>query len=309
MAKADSPFRRCSLLIKATYACNNSCPFCVYANRRRVRAIPYDRLVERIQAVAKDHKLDRVTVSGGEPALLPYFADLLAFLSRLRIPILVHTNGIIFHDASRADALGEHVDEVMVSLHAGTEDDLCRAYGVSTTSASRIFRGYANLRASIKSVITNTVVTKRNLSSLNRLAAYLKRHPPAAAMLTYPVPLGGFAALFEKEAVPIDSSLVGALRDFASAVSPVPVRLQLFPLCLLGPLRQYTIPEDTQIVIEPDTEAEQILDVAKSDAAETFLPIAKSEECGTCQQAAECIGFWRCYDSAGLYTREMSGAH
>lgn len=98
-----------------TYRCDCRCPFCnTHELNRRVRALPRDGAL-RIARRLADARVPWVTLSGGEPLLVPYWAELATLLSAAGCRVAVATNGSQLADAAE-DVVASGVRSVTISV-------------------------------------------------------------------------------------------------------------------------------------------------------------------------------------------------
>lgn len=121
-----------------THACNLSCRHCYIAAGKKIPGemsfrewkVGLDRLLSILDG-------PEVTVTGGEPTVVPFCRDLLAFIKDRGANITLYTNGI-----QNIDELMPHVDRVQVSLEgiSPRTNDFIRGKG-SFAKTIRVING------------------------------------------------------------------------------------------------------------------------------------------------------------------------
>jgi wyosine [tRNA(Phe)-imidazoG37] synthetase (radical SAM superfamily) len=129
--------KRCLMVVKKRYGdicfshlghidlqhytkCNLRCSYCVYARNNSQLPPQYDALAVLRQFSPDDIEWNaHVDFAGGEPALLDNLAEFLEFFRSRRIRVLMHTNGVKFHQSIYDGLEDGSLYWVTVSLDAG----------------------------------------------------------------------------------------------------------------------------------------------------------------------------------------------
>jgi MoaA/NifB/PqqE/SkfB family radical SAM enzyme len=118
LAAAD--FAVSSIDLYLTSVCNRQCTYCFlsdsfFASRQHMKV----STVHEIIAWAAGSLVEEITLLGGEPALHPDFAEIVALISAAGLRIRIVTNGSFrFRQAIREDATAAAIERVAVSLDA-----------------------------------------------------------------------------------------------------------------------------------------------------------------------------------------------
>jgi radical SAM protein with 4Fe4S-binding SPASM domain len=144
-----------------TYRCNLHCPFC-YSESGPQRPLgpgpeTRRRLVERLA----DWGVLEVALGGGEPTLLPDFAELLATIRAAGMVPNVTTNGTVCND-NVVQALAQHAGVVHLSADRPDLLDAARGRGVF----ARLQQTARMLRAAGVRLGVNLLLTPDNISDL-----------------------------------------------------------------------------------------------------------------------------------------------
>lgn len=153
------------LELQVTGRCNLRCRHCYEGDGQR-RDLPLAWVMDLIDQLYLLHGL-HIMVSGGEPFMYPWLAELNASLVNYDLHAVLLTNGTLI-DADAARSLNFH--QVQVSLDGAAEaHDRLRGPG----SFSRACRGIENLLRAGKKVSIATMVYRDNLADFARLAGLL----------------------------------------------------------------------------------------------------------------------------------------
>jgi len=278
--------------IKIGFACNNLCRFCVQGDKRtRVRA-PSTRVVERELEKARDGA-DGVVFTGGEPTLRRDLLDLVAHARELGYgTVQIQSNGRTF--ASRRfcrDLVSAGATEFSPALHGHVpelHDWLTRAPG----SFSQTVRGIMNLEDLGQYVLTNTVVVRANVRSLQDLARLLVRLGVQQFQFAFVHPVGtageDFTRMVPRMAI-TSPHLKAGLQVGIDAGRPV--WTEAVPYCIL--------PGHERCVVESTIPRTRVVDggVTVEDYRDYRLNEGKLKgpDCPRCRWFDECEGPWREY--------------
>jgi MoaA/NifB/PqqE/SkfB family radical SAM enzyme len=225
------------IAVTVDFHCNSACRFCiVQEGMNRYKGLPFDRYESLVRENVRSGKYHRVIFTGGEVTLEPRLFDFvrLARESGAFEFLRVQTNGRRLADAEFARRLvSEGVNEFFVSVHGHdpvTHDDITQRPG----SFEELVRGLENVRALGARVITNTVLTARNLGSAEPLVALAARHGAARMEFWNYLPM---------EDQIDDRNLIAPLVELVPAVvraldacrvAGMPAVVKYLPRCLLG---------------------------------------------------------------------------
>jgi radical SAM protein with 4Fe4S-binding SPASM domain len=167
--KPSAPYR---MDLALTYRCNNKCVHCYNESDRLKHELDIEhwkKVLDRVWELTIPH----VVFTGGEPTLVPFLADLIAYAEKLGMITGLNTNGRKFSDPAYIDALVsaglDHVQITLESHDADIHDRITAAAG----SWAQTTAGISNALASKLYVMTNTTLLRTNSSSLTDTLNYL----------------------------------------------------------------------------------------------------------------------------------------
>jgi MoaA/NifB/PqqE/SkfB family radical SAM enzyme len=104
-----------NLYIVANTRCNLRCKYCYYDNAERSsdENLDYVKLEQFI-----DGKVERVSITGGEPLINPFLAEYLRIFKNKAKKIVLSTNGFLISDSSIKFLKENKVYKVFISLDA-----------------------------------------------------------------------------------------------------------------------------------------------------------------------------------------------
>ena len=167
--KPSAPYR---MDLALTYRCNNQCVHCYNESDRMQNELGFDdwkKVIDRVWDLTIPH----VVFTGGEPTLIPFLPDLIAYAEKLGMITGLNTNGRKLRDPRYIEALVsaglDHVQITLESHGADIHDRITSAAG----SWAQTTAGIANALASKLYVMTNTTLLRSNSSSLADTLNYL----------------------------------------------------------------------------------------------------------------------------------------
>jgi len=277
--------------LKLGFACNNRCVFCAQGEKRsECGARPVEDLVAELDA-ARD-ECSGVVLTGGEPTLYPKLRLVVKAARRLGYRhVQLQTNGRALSNLKLLGALVEAgLTEVSPSLHgasAATHDALTLAPGSFAQSTA----GMKNAAAAGLPVVTNTVVTQRNLDELPAIVSLLASLGVRNAQLAFVHPVGTAYEKFD-EVVPRLSDCVEPLRAARAIALERGVGLvtEAVPLCFL--------PGMQELAVEWRIPATTVADISgRLDYSTWRVREGKAHgpPCADCSGRSRCEGPWREY--------------
>jgi hypothetical protein len=225
--------------------CDNRCTFCAPDGRPTVAPRELDDLVRTLDGLAPQH--DAVTLVGGEPALHPELAAVVA-AARARgfTRIGLQTNGRRLRESDYAALRDAGLTDVHLSLHglgAAIHDHHTGVEGSFLATTAGL---YAARHASITTVVT-TVLTRSNARSLPALAPWLAAQHIAAWTIAVPRTAGRLIASFDRVFPRLGMAMPYALHALATAQQKgMAVFLRGAPLCVLGPFAARSLPDEAR---------------------------------------------------------------
>jgi MoaA/NifB/PqqE/SkfB family radical SAM enzyme len=277
--------------LKVGFACNNRCVFCAQGDKReRCGALPLPSLFERLEAARAVS--DSLVLTGGEPTVHRHIVRLVrAARARGFRHVQLQTNGrMLAYPHVLAALLQAGVTEISPSLHgssAVTHDALTCAPG----SFEETVAGIRNAVAAGVLVVSNSVVTRRNLAELDAIVTLLGELGVRHVQLAFVHPVGAALERFD-EVVPWLSELHEPLAAALAAARAFGVRLvtEAVPLCCLTGMRELAV----EAAIPPTVvlDLDQQVDYARWRRE---LGKAHGPPCERCALRLECEGPWREY--------------
>ncbi|MFZ5477990.1 MAG: radical SAM protein [Myxococcota bacterium] len=278
--------------LKTGFSCNNRCAFCVQGDRRARDPDRDTATLKRLLDEGRAHA-DEVVLTGGECTIRP---DILALVRHARAAgyrvVQIQTNGRRLSQAAFCDALlAAGATEVSPALHgalAETHDAQTGAPG----SFRQTVQGIRNVVARGGRVITNSVVTRRNLRELPRLGELLVGLGVAQYQLAMVHPLGSAQARFDEVVPPLHEAAPWVKSGLRPGIAAgIPVMAEAMPACLM-------VGFEAQIAEAhiPETRIEDVGRVVPDyRAARVGEGKAKGPPCEACTWSPACEGPWREY--------------
>lgn len=171
------PFRPLMVKIKLLWACNLSCAMCDYWRKGGAQELAYDRATGLLDELA-ELGCQKVHFSGGEPALRPDLADIVAHARRLKLRVTLTTNGSLLDRRLSKALVKAGLNSICVSIDSplkAVHDGIRGREGALKATA----RGIKNLHRAAGErgvnlpVQVNTVVSRENYATLMGLPDFL----------------------------------------------------------------------------------------------------------------------------------------
>lgn len=171
-----------TLQIHVTNACNLRCTHCyVSSGKPFPDEIGFEKWIEVIDAAHQYHDKVYVSISGGEPLLVPWLPELLQHIRMKGLRSSVLSNGMLWTD-KRIKQIGKYVDLVNVSLDGASEavHDAVRGRGAFRQAMRGIRRiGEAGIEVGI-----NICLMKSNIADIEQhMDALIKQFPFKVSVL------------------------------------------------------------------------------------------------------------------------------
>jgi hypothetical protein len=232
--------RRTTLRITAT--CNNRCIFCAQDGLDAEPVVLDDELR------ALKRSASELTFVGGEPTVWPGLLDAVrAARSAGFEAIGIQTNGAGLAQAGFARALREAgLTDVHVSLH-GAEASVHDYHTGRPGSFTILLAALGAARDAGLDLVATTVVTRSSFRSLSALPALLKRNGISAWSVLLAHAAGRTEAAFDRIMPRLGLAMPFVLHAVSDARERgLPAWVQGAPLCLLGSLSHFSLPEATR---------------------------------------------------------------
>lgn len=180
--RSANPSEQITLQLHLTNACNLRCEHCYVSSgiafEEEVHLAAWQRIVD--VAVAR-YKTVYVSISGGEPLLVPWLPTLLRHIKAYGLRVALLSNGMLWTEKRTAE-LGGYVDLVNVSLDGASDSvhDAIRGRG----SFRQALRGIGRIGAAGIEVGINVCLMKSNLGDIEEnLRAVIESFPFPVSVL------------------------------------------------------------------------------------------------------------------------------
>jgi MoaA/NifB/PqqE/SkfB family radical SAM enzyme len=232
-------------------------------------------------------------LTGGEPMLHKQLLRIVVAARRMGYyPVQIQTNGRLFAYPEMLQAyLRAGATEFSPSLHGSTaemHEALTRAAG----SWSQSVAGIRNLVQAGCTVVTNSVVVRRNVQDVPALVKLLADLGVYQAQLAYVHPVGTALELFD-DVVPRLPDVVEPVRQARDIAKAAGMRLvtEALPYCFLRGMEE--------LAVEDEIPATTVVDLAGQVANYSSWRVAEGKShgppCEKCVVKHRCEGPWREY--------------
>lgn len=153
-------------------SCNLNCDFCFWDLRVTDVSLAFKkRIVDQII----ETKIKRVTISGGEPLCAGHFLEILEYMNKNNLEIILHTNGLKI-DASLAKRLSTIVSRVSLTFDGANEEAAMKIRKSRDIFQHTIFliKTFHKLQIPVN---VKTLVTKTNQNQMIEIGNILKNLP------------------------------------------------------------------------------------------------------------------------------------
>jgi len=214
--------------------CNEKCKFCYYYSKLNTQRYTTEQMMDKLD-YAKVHGIKDIDFSGGEPTIRLDLPELISKAAKMGFrKICVITNGTRTQDKDYFKSLIDSgLNEVLLSVHghsAETHDTSVQRKG----SWEAIKQSVANCHEFKIRLRTNTVVTKLNFNTLDKIAEYLITTRPVASNFICFNDWNNAAALVDDLACKYSEAAPGlhkAINLMDKKISKVTVRY--IPFCFM----------------------------------------------------------------------------
>jgi radical SAM protein with 4Fe4S-binding SPASM domain len=208
-----------TLQLHLTNACNLRCKHCyVSSGEAFPEEIGLDGWKKIIDVAAARYQTVYVSLSGGEPLLVPWLPELLEHAKGKGAPVAMISNGMLWTER-RANELGPLLNVVKVSLDGASADVHDRIRGPG--SFRQAVRGISRLGAAGVEVGVNVVLMKSNLDDVVENLPSLVRSFPFKVSVSFGKFVDeGRGSEISSEAPPasaLSDALLALARDFLSS--------------------------------------------------------------------------------------------
>lgn len=160
--------------IALTYRCRNKCGHCYNDPNRKVDELEKDDWFKVLKK-CEEAGIPHVVFTGGEPTLIEFLPELVAYAEELGLITGLNTNGRNLRDAGYAKKLFEAgLDHVQVTLESPDKEIHDRMSGALGAFAETL-EGLGNSLKTGIFTMTNTTITKANKESVKKMPEFLKK--------------------------------------------------------------------------------------------------------------------------------------
>ncbi len=281
--------------IQVNRQCNQNCRFC--SNPETGKELTVQQAMDMIDVHIRQG-YDGVILTGGEPTLFPYLAELIAYCHEKDMPCRVITNGQKTADPAYLNSLLHaglrHIHLSIHSHHASVQAQLTGNHD----SLSNIVRSLFLLRNTSTAVDINQTICAQNADHLDQTARWICDNFPFVHHFswTFLDPYMNRVA-DHPETIPTlaqcESSLL-ACMEFLEG-SGRTFRLEKVPLCYMGEFAYAST--ETRAIVKGDERIIHFLD-DRGDYREQGWRYQKAPICDLCSLSDICAGLW---DLGGAY--------
>ncbi len=282
--------------LKVGYACNNNCRFCAQAHNKHLPQPSTRELEKKIERGYEDG-CTGIVFTGGEPTIRRDLVHLVAHARSVGYELIqIQTNGrLLYYEKLVQDLVRAGVTEFSPALHGATpevHEYLTRARG----SWKQTVTGIINIKKHGLPVITNTVITKTNYTTLPEIVSLLLNLGVDQFQLAFVHPVGNayknFYSIVPRKTM-VMPYVHRALDIHRERGEPrgVIAMVEAFPYCFMRGYEKYCsenyIPETD--IFELEREIRNYSIVRRTEGK------AKSPKCAMCVHNSYCEGPWKEY--------------
>lgn len=291
-ARPDAARQLYKLDLKLGFRCNNKCVFCVQGDKRdHVRDLTTEQAFARL-----DHgrqSCDALLLTGGEITVRSDVPEIISYARKIGYTqVQVQTNGRRLAYLNYCKALIDAgATEFNPSLHGhvpAMHDGLVGAKG----AFDQCVRGITNLVALQQTVLTQSVITRQNVTYLPQIARLLVKLKVAQVQFAFVHGLGT-AALTWNDTVPRYAQVARFLPVALDIVreAGISVICEAVPFCFLHG-REWAAIEPR---LHPTTVYDGNLEIGDYDRYRHEAGKLHGPPCARCTWAGVCEGPWREY--------------
>ena len=159
--------------VALTYKCQNRCSHCYNEPQREVKELDKEKwfeVIKKIESVGIPH----IVFTGGEPTLIPFLDELIAYSEDLGIVTGLNTNGRKLKDLEYVKNLKEcGLDHIQITLESPKEeihDEMVQEKG----AFKETLHGLKNSLQSGIFTMTNTTIVRTNKDTMKEFPSFLK---------------------------------------------------------------------------------------------------------------------------------------
>lgn len=264
--------------IKTGYTCNNSCLFCLNADKKKFSDLNTSEIKEKIIS-AKKLGVKSIGFSGGEPTIRKDFLEICNAVFKEGLMLEVQTNARMFYYEKFASKFTDLPVRFLVSIHGNekTHNFLTR-----TDSFQQTLEGIKNLKKNNLFVITNTIVNSRNYRLLPELSLMLDKLGVNQIQFTWMRPMGNALHNYHNLSVSYSEVLPSIKR--VNKMNKKNILFINFPYCL-----------DRNIKIARMPKKKEFETYGVYDSELLKKEYQKFPFCSKCAKGKECSGVYKKY--------------
>lgn len=274
--------------IKTGFLCNNNCNFCLNSHKKIKKNLTTKQLIQNIN-FAKENNMNVITLTGGEPTIRNDFIQIVDYINKNGLGLVVHTNARMFfyeRFVKNLSSIGKF--QFLVSIHG--HNARLQNFLTQTDSFKQTVKGIKNLIKYGHIVNSNTVINKYNQEYLVKIVKYLISLNINAIILTCPEPMGAALDNFD-EVVPKYSEYKNKLIKCIDIVKKNKKKIFIVgaPPCILKDYEEYIFKIEGIMDIEFDSVWKNTLDRDKK------TKLKKLKRCKECIKNKLCPGIYKAY--------------
>jgi radical SAM protein with 4Fe4S-binding SPASM domain len=161
--------------IALTYKCQNKCGHCYNEEERKLAELPKEKWFDVIKK-CEQAGIPQVVFTGGEPTLVGFLDELVAYGENLGLVTGMNTNGRKLKDIAFAEKLRDSgLDHIQITLESPLEE-IHDAMSGEKGAFKETMLGLQNALKTGLFTMTNTTITKMNKDSLKGMPKFLKEN-------------------------------------------------------------------------------------------------------------------------------------
>lgn len=293
--------------IKLGYTCNNDCIHCVISSQRekaqRIRGKVDLQTKEYLNSVEQSmiSGCKYIVVTGGEPTIRDDFFEIIDYIHRSGLKIILQTNGRCLHSPDFFSKIKKYPVFYVVALHSINEkvhDNISQR----NNSYQETWTGIQRLLEHKKSLLVKCVLTNHNYKEMKEFVRILFELGTTNFMFSFPHAQGN-AWINRDEVVPLYEDIIPHLRECIHYVEEqnqlghsIKLRFETIPFCHFEDGKQIYAQEwyhnqDHKVELK-QLDSNLTIDWSKQRGDIKIHPYSK---CETCVYLHKCEGVWDDY--------------
>jgi MoaA/NifB/PqqE/SkfB family radical SAM enzyme len=287
------------------YSCNNNCVFCFNSSiieKLKKLGLPMDKptsLIKEILAKEAKEGTKEVILTGGEPTIRKDFLEILKFIKKLGMKIVLQTNGRMFSSkkfTKQVMQIDPHISYVIPFHHTRPEifDWITRANG----SYKETLKGIKNLLAHKAIICLKIILLKQNYKDLQNLIKFSSNLGIRQINLTFPEGTGE-AEKYWYQIVPHYSEISDYLKKAIDLAKKLKIYITVYdvPFCFLEGYEEHV--SEMITYVNPWLKGLMLKRISTKEENTIEELVLKRRlkltTCKKCKWFKACLGVWREY--------------